>query len=140
MRSRNRSLSPRTAAGGAAKDLRIETGSPASLPGVYTAKSAASRSRRIRWPLCPHSASPFVQSAACCAAYASTVSPFRRASSSLTHGAKSAGARSGKVSRRFATSPLGSMMRAGMPSRSASSRRLRQSPVLPLPVMPTHTA
>jgi hypothetical protein len=31
-------------------------------------------------------------------------------------------------------------MRAGMPSMAASSSRLRQSPVLPLPVMPTQTA
>ena len=60
------------------------------------ATSAASRSRWIRAPSSPHSPSPFRQSSACWAAYASSASPLRRASSSLTHGAKSSGRSSRK--------------------------------------------
>ncbi len=37
-------------------------------------------------------------------------------------------------------SPLGSMAMTGMPSMAASSSSVRQSPVLPLPVIPTQTA
>lgn len=37
-------------------------------------------------------------------------------------------------------SPLGSMIRAGMPSIAASSSSVIPSPVLPLPVIPTMTA
>ena len=37
-------------------------------------------------------------------------------------------------------SPLGSMTMEGMPSIAASSIRPMPSPVLPEPVMPTHTA
>ena len=39
-----------------------------------------------------------------------------------------------------ARSPFGSMQMAGMPSMAASSSSARHRPVLPLPVMPTHTA
>jgi len=55
-------------------------------------------------------------------------------------GAKSSPRSPGKVSRRLERSPLGSMAIAGTWSIAASSSRLRQSPVLPLPVMPTQTA
>ncbi len=54
--------------------------------------------------------------------------------------AKSRGARFGKVSIRLPRSPFGSMQIAGMPSMAASSSKARHRPVLPLPVMPTHTA
>ena len=40
---------------------------------------------------------------------------------------------------RLAMSPFGSMIRAGMPARSASSRRTTARPVLPDPVIPTIT-
>ena len=70
----------------------------------------------------------------------SETSPFLRASSSLIQGAKSSPRSSGNVSSRLARSPLGSMTMAGMPSIAASSSSPMQRPVLPLPVMPTHTA
>ena len=50
------------------------------------------------------------------------------------------GARFGNVSSRLPRSPFGSMQMAGMPSMAASSSSDRHRPVLPLPVMPTHTA
>ena len=84
-------------------------------------------------------ARPFFQSVAVSAAYASRLSPFRDASPSSTHGRKSEGWRSGNVSRRLPMSPLGSMMRAGIPASSASSRAMIPRPVLPDPVMPTMT-
>ncbi len=94
----------------------------------------------MRAPSSPHSARPFFQSSACCFANSSGVTPLRAASSSLIHGRKSAGARSGNVSSRLQRSPLGSIRIAGTPSIAASSMSERQRPVLPLPVMPTHTA
>ena len=104
------------------------------------AKSAASRRRAIRSPSCPHSASPFAHSAACWAAYSSTDTPLRRASSGFTQGRKSSGRRRGKVSSRLPRSPFGSITIAGTPSMAASSSRQRHRPVFPLPVIPTHTA
>ena len=89
---------------------------------------------------CPHSARPLVHRAASAAANASGVSPFRLASSSAIHGRNSSGARRGNVSSRLAMSPFGSMAMAGTPSIAASSSSDRQSPVLPLPVMPRQTA
>ena len=94
----------------------------------------------MRAPSCPHSASPSFQSVACCAAYSAGLSPALRASPSSIQGAKSSPRSSGKVSRRLERSPLGSMAIAGTWSIAASSSRLRQRPVLPLPVMPTQTA
>ena len=66
-------------------------------------------------------------------------SPALRASSLLTHGAKSSPFICGKVSSRFPKSPFGSMINAGMPSIAASSSNARQSPVFPLPVIPRQT-
>ena len=78
--------------GGAANDLRIEIGQARRAARACRWRSrprraAAGCARRPR----PTRPSPFRQSSACCAAYASGVSPLRRASSSLTHGAKSSG-------------------------------------------------
>lgn len=126
--------------GGAWKPFRTLTGRPALPPGVYTAKSAFSRSVRMRSPLWPHSPSPLRHNAAFCAASSSADTPARTASASSTHGRKSPGARSGKVSSRFPRSPFGSTARTGTPSIRASSIRLRPRPVLPLPVMPMITA
>ncbi|HBO70167.1 MAG TPA: hypothetical protein DD658_08595 [Deltaproteobacteria bacterium] len=57
------------------------------------ANPAASFIRRILSPSCPHSESPFFQRAACAFAYSSGVMFFRRASSSLIQGKKSAAVR-----------------------------------------------
>jgi len=125
---------------GAANDCMTDTGTPASLPGVYTTRSAASRSILIRAPSWPHEARPLFHDSAWLAANSSGDFPFRLASSGLIQGRKSAGARSGNMSSRLVISPLGSMMMAGTPSMAASSRRSTQRPVFPLPVIPIQMA
>ena len=90
-------------------------------PACRCANSAASRSRLMRAPSSPHSASPFFHRSACSAAKSAVDFPARRASSSFTHGAKSSGRRSGNVSSRLVRSPLGSMTMTGTPSIAASS-------------------
>ena len=90
----------------------------------------------------PSRPSPFCQSSACCAANASRRHALAgAASSSSTHGRKSAGARSGKVSSRLREVALRDRSRSPGCRRSRPPRAApMQSPVLPLPVMPTHTA
>ena len=82
---------------------------------------------------------PSFHSAATRAASSSGETPSRRATDSSIHGRKSSGARSGKLRSRLVISPLGSMIRAGIPESSASSRRSMARPVLPDPVIPTIT-
>jgi hypothetical protein len=93
----------------------------------------------MRLPSWSQSSSPFFQLAAVFSASCSGVRPWRLASSESIQGRKSAGASEGKVRARLARSPLGSMASAGMPSMAASSSSPMQSPVLPLPVIPTQT-
>ena len=94
----------------------------------------------MRAPSSSHSARPAFQRAASFAANASGVSCWARASSVFTQGWNSSADRPGKVSIRFARSPLGSMASTGRPSMAASSMRAMPRPVLPLPVMPMQTA
>ncbi|NCA10215.1 hypothetical protein EBR56_00115 [bacterium] len=140
IRSRRASGSSSTAAAGASRLSSIASGRPARLPGVYTAMSTAALSRAIRSGDCPLAARPSFHFLAVRSASASSVSPSRLAASASTQGRKSAGARSGNASRMLARSPLGSITSVGMPSIAASSTRSIKRPVLPLPVMPTHTA
>ena len=93
----------------------------------------------MRSGVCPHWARPSFHFSASWAPNSSVETPALRASSSLTHGAKSSPRICGKVRRRFPKSPFGSIINAGMPSIAASSSNAMQSPVLPLPVMPTQT-
>ena len=126
---------------GAANELRIETGTPASAAGRVDGEPwRHSSTARCAHRPAPHAASPSRQRWASWAANASAVTPARRASSSSIHGRKSAPARFGNVRSRLAMSPLGSMAITGTPSIAASSISDRQRPVLPLPVMPTQTA
>ena len=130
----------RRAGAGAANDLRIDTGSPPCCRAcrLRSRRRRAGRgSARRPGPRLP---SPSARARPAGAAYSSGVTPLRRASSSLIHGREVLRAEIREGQQRFARSPLGSMISAGMPSRGASSSSPRQSPVLPLPVMPTHTA
>ena len=139
IRSPNNSESSTISNGGAANELRIDTGIPARLPGVNTVTSTFSRSVATRSGVCPHSASPFFHSAAVFSACSSVVSPFFAASSTFTHGRKLAASSSGNVSSRLEMSPFGSITIAGMLSIAASSNSARQRPVLPDPVIPSTT-
>jgi hypothetical protein len=125
---------------GTASEPTTFNGKPASEPGVYTSISAVSRSAAMRSRWMPLAASPSLHCAATVAAYSSTDTPAVWASSSLTHGLKLSGARSGNVRRRFPMSPFGSRINAGTPETSASSRRTTPRPVLREPVIPTMTA
>ena len=78
----------------------------------------------------PDPARPSFQELAISAASWSGVTPCRSASASSTQGRNSDGAKSGKLRRRFPMSPLGSMMRQGMPLSSASSRIVMPRPGL----------
>ncbi len=139
-RSASASASSRWDRGGAAKELRIETGRPARLPGVNMENSAALRRRSMREASCPQAPIPFDQVSAWCAANASADRPARRASSSSIHGRNSDALSRGNVRSRLPRSPLGSMAITGTPSMAASSISPTHRPVLPLPVIPTHTA
>ena len=140
IRSRRASGSSRMATAGASRLPSMASGRPARLPGVNTAISAAACSRRIRSPDCPLAARPAAHFCAVFSASVSSVMPSRLAASGSSQGRKSPGARSGNASSTLARSPLGSITKVGMPSRAASSMRPMSRPVLPLPVMPTHTA
>ena len=137
--SPNSSPSSITSAGGTPSELRMETGIPAVLPGVKMLMSVFSRKRAMRSAPCPQSSKPFCHIAAVFVACSSTVIPFFAASSAFTHGSKLFPSSSGKVSSRFAMSPLGSMMIAGMLSIAASSNKARHNPVFPEPVIPSTT-
>ena len=88
-RSPRSSASSRIFGEGTENDCRMETGSPAVLPGVYTKKSAASRSRAILAPSWPQDSKPAFHLAASLSAKASGVSSFFFASSGLIQGRKS---------------------------------------------------
>jgi len=139
IRSPNNSASSMISNGGTSNELRIETGIPALLPGVKTVMSTLSRRVAMRCGSWPHSARPFFHIAAVFSACLSGVMPFFAASSSLIHGRKLLASSSGKVSSRFAMSPLGSMTMAGILSIAASSNNARHSPVFPEPVIPSTT-
>ena len=94
----------------------------------------------MRAPSSPHSARPFDHRSAVWAANSSGETPACAASDSSIHGRKSSGFRSGNSSSRFARSPFGSTITAGIPSSTASSISATHSPVLPEPVIPTQTA
>ena len=141
IRSRKSSASSRTAAGGAANDLTIEIGRPAVLPGRVDGDVG-----RVAEPLDPRAvlaplAEPLSPELGLLrgvrvereplAARVVLVDPRREVLRAQLAG------RSGRGSGR---SPFGSMRSTGMPSSSASSMSARQRPVLPLPVIPMHTA
>ena len=94
----------------------------------------------MRAPSCSQSPRPSRHSAAVLAANSSALSPARVAAWGSIQGWKSSGRSFGKVSSRLPRSPFGSITSAGTPSMAASSSSVTHSPVLPLPVMPTHTA
>ena len=144
---------PRMPRGRATRRRRPAVRVPAARTNAAPTAAARSRRRACRWPR------PQQRAAARCGPEpgptrpgrssrcprwprrtAKHSAPLRAASPASTHGSKSAGARFGKVSIRLPRSPLGSMQIAGTPSIAASSSNDRHRPVLPEPVMPTHTA
>src|SRR6266699_253318 len=84
----------------------------------------------------PHSASPFVQTAAVAAA-AEASWPSRRAASRSIHGWNEAASNESKSRSRLPRSPFGSMARTGIPCRRSSSSNAIARPVFPEPVIPT---
>lgn len=139
MRSLNISRSSITSNGGASRELKIDTGIPAWLPGVKTLISTSSCNRLTRPEDCPQSSIPSYHILAVFSANSSGDSPFFRASSSLIHGRKSSLRNSGKVSSKLEMSPFGSMTIAGMRYKAASSSKPRHNPVFPDPVIPNTT-
>ena len=139
IRSPSSSPSSRTSKGGTSRELKMDTGMPALLPGVNMFTSTLSRNSLTLSGLCPHEPMPSFHMVAVFSANSSGVLPFLAASSSLIQGLKSEGSKSGKLSIKFEMSPLGSMTIAGMLSIAASSRIEIQRPVLPDPVMPSTT-
>ncbi len=86
-----------------------------------------------------HDSRPDRQVSAVWAANSSGDMLLRFASAGSTQDRKSSARKAGKLSSKFPMSPLGSMTRAGIPERRASSRATTPRPVLPEPVMPTMT-
>ena len=95
MRSRSRSASPAISGGGAESERSTDSGRPADMPGVNSARSTALRMAAMRDGFWPLSVIPAFQRAA--TAFGSPVS---------TQGAKSSGLSLGNVRRRLARSHL----------------------------------
>ena len=130
-----------TLRGGAANELRIDSGSAGRAAGRVDGEvGGVAQARDARAVLAP-SARPFFHSLGLLRRECVGRRPARARLVLVDPRAevcRAAGC--GNVSSRLPRSPLGSMAIAGMPSMAASSSSARHSPVLPLPVMPTQTA
>ena len=104
------------------------------------ANSAAARNRSMRAPSCPDASSPFFHVSAWSAANASADMSGAPCLVLVNPRPELLGRKAGKRQQQVREVAFGIDGDDGTPSIAASSMSERHNPVLPLPVMPTHTA